>query len=369
MCILIMQEAGHTITKKVLRRCFDANPNGAGMAYINTDYAGVSRVRIKKNMKFNKFYARLRHAESNNPNSPFIIHFRITTHGGTRVENNHPFKINKKTVFAHNGILSEMGRKTIGNESDTRAFNRLILRTLPKGWQDSPGITTMMEDFIVGSKMAVLNTDYTYKIYREHMGEWVGGAWFSNGSYKERVPYKAPPYKGAGKVDKNWGRGKGWGQSAYKAPSKYPSSTAKGKSKGALAKDIPGASKFTPKVAPVVNPPAIVLPDTDSVVNRLKLVQNAETKLSEVHRKCDCCGVFHALCELCFYKVNSFDAECYCGDCAETMLKNYIVNDDEELTYAQYLDIVDTYQYSKKYDSTRSDSLDYGLDKAEYMGD
>jgi hypothetical protein len=56
MCIAIYKPVGKELSEAVLKTCFRNNNDGAGFAYISTDYHGVKRVKLKKFMKFYQFY-------------------------------------------------------------------------------------------------------------------------------------------------------------------------------------------------------------------------------------------------------------------------------------------------------------------------
>ena len=184
MCIAIFKPADKNISKETLKTCFDNNDDGAGFAYINTDLCGVRRIKIKKYMKFEEFYTAYERAIKIAPDSPFIIHFRIGTHGEKTTFNCHPFWVKKDLVFIHNGIISGVG--TDKRMSDTQLFNEKILKQLPKGWERNNAICHLIQGFVGMSKLIFLNLDGDYMIINEKQGDWVDGIWYSNTSYKPR---------------------------------------------------------------------------------------------------------------------------------------------------------------------------------------
>jgi hypothetical protein len=188
MCIAIVKKPGVDIPKETLKVCAENNQDGCGFAYINTDTLGIKRIRVKKAMDFESFYSKYERAIEKNPDSVFLIHFRIKTSGNIDLANCHPFKIDRDHVFIHNGSIA--GIPLEKGKSDTRAFNQNVLRVLPKGWNGNSGIKKLIEDFIRHSKIVVLNIDGDFNIYNESKGHWVEGVWYSNDSYK-RVPVKA----------------------------------------------------------------------------------------------------------------------------------------------------------------------------------
>ena len=188
MCICIYQPAGIVVSDDKLRNSYENNSDGMGFAYISTDYAEVKRLKIVKTMDYDTFLRKYKRAVLNNPESPFLIHFRIATHGTVDKFNCHPFKINKRMAFIHNGVIS--GIEVDKVKSDTQVFNDKFLKTLPKGWETNEACKILIEKFIVGSKLITLNIDGTTTIYNESSGHWKDGCWFSNNSYS----YKKSPY-------------------------------------------------------------------------------------------------------------------------------------------------------------------------------
>lgn len=358
MCIAILRDVGTTISKKTLRQCFSRNRDGAGFSYINEDEHGVRRIRIKKDMDFNTFYKRLRIAERENPNSPFLIHFRIETSGGVRVENNHPFQVDKKHAFIHNGIINSMNKEIEGIESDTRAFNRVILRNLDKGWMHNKVTKTLIESFIGHSKLAVLNIDYDYTIYNEDMGEWKDGIWYSNTSYKPIPPYRGGYYQGKYQAKESqtlktkakargWGQSQQWGKEADKAIESWQERKKKDEKKE--EEDKKKGEKGKSNIVPFCK-------QEDDDPYPMKLVdmnKDLDTEATDLvlHRACACCGSFISIKEMEYYRLATMDAECYCPDCASVMLKNFIIKPEDEISYQSFLDCIDDDTCSKLRDA------------------
>lgn len=187
MCIAIYKPSDKEISKETLKSCFTSNRDGCGFAYINTDYLGKKKIIIKKSLDFETFYRQYQRAQRLNPESPFLIHFRIKTHGTVSKFNCHPFKIDENHAFIHNGVISGVGTDYI--KSDTQLFNDKILKKLPEGWTKRSEITLLIEEMIAHSKVVVLNLEGDVQIYNESKGNWKDGIWYSNYSYKT---YKAP---------------------------------------------------------------------------------------------------------------------------------------------------------------------------------
>jgi len=187
MCIAIYKPADKEISEDTLKECFKNNSDGCGFAYISESYTGHRKIKIKKFMTFKGFLKQYRRALRVQPDSPFIIHFRIKTHGEVSTYNCHPFRIDKNHVFIHNGIIRGVTPK--GKDSDTQAFNKEILQNLPDGWTRSEAISKLIESFISTNKIVVLDIDGNVKFYNEAAGNWKDGVWYSNTSYKPRTNY------------------------------------------------------------------------------------------------------------------------------------------------------------------------------------
>ena len=190
MCIAIYQPQGLILDDETLKRCHLNNPDGCGMAYIREDNG---KIEIYKSLKFKKWLKRYHQMTQQNPESPFLIHFRIKTHGVVSTDNCHPFKIDKDHVFIHNGMITKCAPKERdGAISDTRLFNQMILQSLPNGWFDNDAIKNLIEPWIGNSKLAILKRDGSINIINEEKGNWHEGVWFSNTSYEATYTRKKP---------------------------------------------------------------------------------------------------------------------------------------------------------------------------------
>ena len=191
MCIAIFVPKGKIIGKKTLKRCYEANSDGFGYAYFNNDKRLIVRKFVgEENIKreIRNFYE-LRNA---NLDKQFMIHFRIATHGAVGVTCCHPFVVNRKTVFCHNGVLGTKftnGLSKTGDMSDTMMFNKLCLQKLPKNFMDKKLYKFLLESAIDYSKMIIMNSNDKVWILNERLGEWDGGIWYSNTTYKKQIYY------------------------------------------------------------------------------------------------------------------------------------------------------------------------------------
>ena len=184
MCIAIMKSANKKINKATLRRCYDANPDGAGFMY-----AEDKQLHVKKGyFTFKEFYKEYRpHGDKQ-----VLIHFRIKTHGPINKDNCHPFLVNSGLGFIHNGIISGYGSNT---KSDTIEFNESILQKIVakhgnNSLFDDP-MVELIENVIGYSKLVFLDRHGNYTIMNENKGNWNDGVWYSNMSWKKPEKVKS----------------------------------------------------------------------------------------------------------------------------------------------------------------------------------
>lgn len=192
MCVICIKPKNVAMpSEELLSNMWCNNPDGAGIMY-----AKGGMVHIEKGMMtYNSFCNKLDEIRKtvDLDKVSVIMHFRITTHGGTKPENCHPFPVTdsvgllqKKTVrtklgVAHNGIISITPRKGI---SDTMEYivSQLgpLHKAVPQFYRDK-NLMQMISNAI-DSKMAFM--DEQGKIYT--IGNFVeeGGIKYSNTSYK-----------------------------------------------------------------------------------------------------------------------------------------------------------------------------------------
>jgi predicted glutamine amidotransferase len=184
MCVAIYKPKGiKSPSLDILKKCWDANPDGAGLAWRTS---GKYPMHIEKGFMywkdFESYWTSLNLASYDDD---LFIHFRITTHGGTCPSNTHPFPIadndallgscsvSTKYVMMHNGVLPiQPDNKRI---SDTMMLSKLIARG--KFESNIKAITELLDGFIGTNKIAFMTADEVYLI-----GAWkdVDGVKFSN---------------------------------------------------------------------------------------------------------------------------------------------------------------------------------------------
>lgn len=140
MCIIIFKPKNRKMpSDEIIKRCFESNPNGAGIMYRNKDnqivinkgFMTVDALKdaiteISKNIELKK--------------TDVCIHFRISTTGSTIPANCHPFPLSNEIndlkelsviadrAIAHNGILHDYSK--LHNQetdlSDTMYFAKML---------------------------------------------------------------------------------------------------------------------------------------------------------------------------------------------------------------------------------------------------
>lgn len=181
MCIAILN-TGKLLSLKTFKNCWNANPDGAGLTYFDGE-----QIQIVKEMKSVKlFYNEYADIRKKHPSIDIAIHFRIATHGKINATNCHPFKINKKSAFIHNGMINAIEKSA--EYSDTYLFNEIILKKLPANFVNNSATIDLISNFIGYSKLVIISGNDSL-IINEHLGHWDAGDWYSNSSYKDAIQY------------------------------------------------------------------------------------------------------------------------------------------------------------------------------------
>ena len=184
MCIAILKPAKtRPITDEEFKSCFSNNKDGFGYAYVAKNPKTKNNfVNVKKFLDYNEFLKSYRKDEKIHVNTPFLIHFRMTSAGKNTLENCHPFSVNDDLAFIHNGTMSCLVDPK-KDSSDTSNFNEYILKGLPDKWWDNNSILTLVEHMVGQGRVIFLHSDMSYLIINEEKGHWKDGMWFSNHDY------------------------------------------------------------------------------------------------------------------------------------------------------------------------------------------
>lgn len=193
MCIIAAKPAGTKMPdQETIRRMWYGNPDGAGIMY-----ALDGKVRIEKGfMKLSDLETRLDEIRKtvDLDATGVVMHFRITTHGGTRPENCHPFPITDSIArlrmtrvtttvgVAHNGVIDITPRDRSISDTMEYIASQLapLSRALPRFWTNQDAMTLIQN--AIRSRMVFLTGDG--EIYRT--GEFIeqDGIFYSNKSFQ-----------------------------------------------------------------------------------------------------------------------------------------------------------------------------------------
>ncbi len=199
MCIIAIKPAGVQMPAGgTIENMWYNNPNGAGLMY-----ATDGTVQIEKGFmslkEFKKAVTRLEKS-IDVTNTPVIMHFRITTHGGTSPGNTHPFPVAEKLpllqmtkckaplALAHNGIIDiKPSKKDISDTMEYIISQLAPLYQLKKDFYKHEAGKKLIYNAIK-SKMVFLDGEGRI----ETVGDFVtdkDGILYSNASYKARTVY------------------------------------------------------------------------------------------------------------------------------------------------------------------------------------
>jgi predicted glutamine amidotransferase len=189
MCLLMLQKGGHVIPKEHIEQAFKTNKDGLGFAYASDSVIKLHRFKTTK--PFFKAYYKAVHA---NPDANFLVHLRFGTSGRKDDTNCHPFYVNPKLVFAHNGVIHSIADDPEKKLCDTRMFCELILKEVDKEFLSNEALCELILSYIgIGNKLAFLDNEGKYTIMNESVGHWNEGVWYSNMNYKSNT-YKTRTY-------------------------------------------------------------------------------------------------------------------------------------------------------------------------------
>lgn len=200
MCLLTFMHEGVTPNIDDLTCGAQNNPDGFGFA-IHDRTSIISFSSLNYNQVLEKFLD-----ARSKCSGPALFHSRITTHGGTSVENCHPFTLGNDplTVMGHNGMLPIEAKN---GRSDTR----ILAEDLLPSWGGAPILNIKkkrkkLSKFADGSKLVFLSANpdvqNDWYIINERDGHWDNGVWWSNNSYK----WARYTYSGSGMYTSGWSK-------------------------------------------------------------------------------------------------------------------------------------------------------------------
>lgn len=189
MCVIAIKPKGvGMIDDQTIKDMWDTNSDGAGFMYLNKN----NDVIINKGyMVYEEFLKNVKEIDDVDDikETPLILHFRITTHGGTSPENTHPFPVSTQVdhlkaldvkahlAMAHNGVISSVD--TADDLSDTQIFIKDIIAPLSRfGGNFLDDYKKLIEYGIGSSKLVFLDNKGTITKF----GKWEerDGVFYSN---------------------------------------------------------------------------------------------------------------------------------------------------------------------------------------------
>ena len=192
MCIIAAKAKGVAMPDdQTIENMWYGNSDGAGFMY-----AENGKVYIRKGfMEYGQFRKALDELAATHDMTqlPLVMHFRITTHGGTKPANCHPFPITDsvgvlskletkcRVGVAHNGVIDITPRKGISDTMEYIASQLAPLsRAVPEFYKNKHLIEMIYN--ATGSRLAFLTRDGS--IYT--VGDFIedGGMLYSNTSYR-----------------------------------------------------------------------------------------------------------------------------------------------------------------------------------------
>ena len=186
MCVICYMPAGITPTEDQLDNACLSNPDGFGFI-VRTDDGLITG----RSMSHDRAVDRFLDLRAKHPQHDAAFHARITTHGKTVIDNNHPFRVgDKRTALMHNGMLPIDVPKG-DDRSDTRVFAEDRLTKMGLAVLDNKKQRRALEKWMTGSKVVIMSVRDDLKrptyILNEADGLWDDGIWWSNSSY-DRAP-------------------------------------------------------------------------------------------------------------------------------------------------------------------------------------
>ena len=177
MCIAIVIPKGATVNKDYLHNGWCGNSDGGGFAYVRKGKVKI----VKSLMKWKTWEDAYYTAREANPDSPFLVHFRIRSAGSNTADNTHPYALKTGAVI-HNGTLTGSGADWYRGPSDTAKFVEKFGEHLT--YDNVLSKKLAMEAAIGYNKLAFLFNNGKFVIVNEDAGLWDAGVWYSNGSFR-----------------------------------------------------------------------------------------------------------------------------------------------------------------------------------------
>ncbi len=202
MCVIVHKERGKDLpSDEIIEKCFRKNPDGSG---ILLHRSGTKINEIHKGfMKLDDFKTAFKELNVRKEDD-LVLHFRITTSGGTNPENCHPFpisckvedlkatRINTPLAFVHNGVLGH-GDDTL-KISDTQVFIKDVMsRDEICRHLDNEEVQKVIEEMASSQRFFIADAE---KDLFKRFGSWYesDGLWYSNLGWKNYGKYNTSSF-------------------------------------------------------------------------------------------------------------------------------------------------------------------------------
>lgn len=192
MCIIaVISNKQQLLSEKMIRKCWDSNPDGAGFMY--TDQEEPWKIVVRKGfMNLQDLLDAWKEYKLKPRTVGYtVIHFRIGTSGGKTASMTHPFityndDVDTTQAIAHNGIIDIPHDRAV--RSDTAQFAEMIREmTRSVDWVQCDFTRRMVELFVGEWNKIVVLTGDRVDIMNEESGELDNmGRWWSNGGWRAR---------------------------------------------------------------------------------------------------------------------------------------------------------------------------------------
>ncbi len=168
MCLIIASPEGLRPDMDIVANAVLDNPHGWGVVS-----AHQGKLTVTRGFRLPGLYRAIRKLKG-----PYLIHFRLATHGAVNIGNCHPFKVNPDCYMVHNGILRIPLIDTRYSDSWHFAANYVRPYLVTHGYSN---LIQDAEQFIGRyNKLAFIQRNGEVLIANELAGTWKGGLWYSN---------------------------------------------------------------------------------------------------------------------------------------------------------------------------------------------
>lgn len=199
MCVIAIKPKDTALpSDEIIKQMWDRNKDGAGFMYVKDKKVVIS----KGYMNYDDLKKALTDlsTEVDIFTTPVVLHFRITTHGGTSAENTHPFPVSDKEEhlkaldvicqigMAHNGIISSVPKED--TLSDTQIYIRDIITPLVRISSTNTFLEkykTLIDSTSGASRLVFLDNDGNLVTFGNFTEE--NGIKYSNTTFKPTITY------------------------------------------------------------------------------------------------------------------------------------------------------------------------------------